>query len=106
MPEQDACLRTLEAVMPLTAGVRRQGAAALDLAYVAAGRYDGYWEFGISAWDAAAGALLVQEAGGFIAGIGGDHQTHGSLPASNDILATNAGLHDVLAQTLGKAAAG
>ncbi len=106
MPKQDAFLRTLEAVMPLTAGVRRQGAAALDLAYVAAGRYDAYWEFGISVWDVAAGALLVQEAGGFIAAIGGTELPHGTVPESNDILATNGGVHDVLAQTLRKATAG
>lgn len=49
-----------------TAGIRRAGAAALDLAYVAAGRYDGFWEFGLSEWDMAAGALMVTEAGGLI----------------------------------------
>ena len=49
-----------------TAGIRRAGAAALDLAYVAAGRYDGFWEFGLSEWDMAAGALMITEAGGLI----------------------------------------
>ena len=49
-----------------TAGIRRPGAAALDLAYVAAGRFDGFWEFGLNEWDMAAGSLLVQEAGGLI----------------------------------------
>ena len=54
-----------------TAGIRRAGAAALDLAYVAAGRYDGFWEFGLSEWDVAAGALLVTEAGGLISDMKG-----------------------------------
>ena len=51
--------------MPQVAGIRRFGAAALDLAWVAAGRYDGFWELGLQRWDMAAGLLLVREAGGF-----------------------------------------
>ena len=51
--------------MPQVAGIRRFGAAALDLAWVAAGRYDGYWELGIKPWDIAAGLLMVREAGGY-----------------------------------------
>ena len=58
-----AFARTLGALMPQTAGVRRFGAAALDLAWVAAGRYDGFWELGLQPWDMAAGMLLVREAG-------------------------------------------
>ena len=57
--------RTLAALMPHVAGIRRFGAAALDLAWVAAGRYDGYWELGLQRWDLAAGLLLVREAGGY-----------------------------------------
>ena len=57
-----------------TAGIRRPGAASLDLAYVAAGRYDGFWEFGLKEWDMAAGALLVQEAGGLIADFRGGNK--------------------------------
>src|SRR5271166_5238366 len=60
----DDYLAMLKAVMSVAAGVRRPGAAALDLAYVAAGRCDGFWEFGLSPWDTAAGTLLIQEAGG------------------------------------------
>ncbi|MDE1895725.1 MAG: inositol monophosphatase [Rhodospirillales bacterium] len=60
-----AFARTLGALMPATAGVRRFGSAALDLAWVAAGRYDGYWEMGIKPWDIAAGMLIVREAGGY-----------------------------------------
>lgn len=55
-----------------TAGQRRPGAASLDLAYVACGRYDGFWEFGLSPWDIAAGALLISEAGGLISDLRGD----------------------------------
>ncbi len=55
-----------------TAGLRRPGAAALDLAYVAAGFYDGFWEVGLNAWDVAAGSLLIQEAGGLIGDLAGD----------------------------------
>lgn len=61
-----ATLQDLAGLMPQCAGVRRWGAAALDLAYVAAGRYDGYWERGLHIWDIAGGVLLVREAGGFV----------------------------------------
>ena len=61
-----AFARTLGALMPATAGVRRFGSAALDLAWVAAGRYDGYWELGLKPWDVAAGELIVREAGGSV----------------------------------------
>jgi myo-inositol-1(or 4)-monophosphatase len=63
----------LSALMPEVAGVRRFGAASLDLAWLAAGRFDGFWEQGLSAWDVAAGILLVREAGGFVTDFrGGD----------------------------------
>jgi myo-inositol-1(or 4)-monophosphatase len=60
----DAYMPTLRAVAESTAGIRRAGSAALDLAYVAAGRLDAYWEIGLKPWDIAAGLVLVQEAGG------------------------------------------
>ena len=81
-------LQDLARLMPVCAGVRRWGAAALDLAYVAAGRFDGYWEREISAWDMAAGTILVREAGGMVSGIGeGAHpfQT-GAIVAGNATL--------------------
>jgi myo-inositol-1(or 4)-monophosphatase len=64
-------LKTLEALASRTAGIRRPGSAALDLAYVAAGRYDGFWEMGLQQWDIAAGVLLVKEAGGLISDFDG-----------------------------------
>ena len=68
----DAYTAMLRDFMQKTAGIRRPGAAALDLANVAAGRMDGFWEIGLSAWDMAAGALMVQEAGGLVGGLEGD----------------------------------
>ena len=65
-------LPVLRKVMGRTAGVRRAGAAALDLAYVAAGRLDGFWEMGLSPWDMAAGSLLILEAGGLVSDFGGE----------------------------------
>ncbi|MDO6456262.1 inositol monophosphatase family protein [Celeribacter halophilus] len=62
-------LRDLARLLPATAGVRRWGAASLDLAYVATGRYDGYWERRLNSWDMAAGVLLVKEAGGLVQGL-------------------------------------
>jgi myo-inositol-1(or 4)-monophosphatase len=68
----DRYLAMLREVTSKCAGVRRAGAAALDLAYVAAGRLDGFWEFGLSPWDMAAGSLLIQEAGGLVADFDGE----------------------------------
>lgn len=68
----DTYLATFKALFPMTAGIRRPGSAALDLAYVAAGRLDGFWEIGLNPWDMAAGALLVQEAGGLVGDFSGD----------------------------------
>lgn len=68
-----------------TAGIRRAGAASLDLAYVAAGRFDGFWEFGLHDWDIAAGCLLITEAGGFVGDFrGGDkHLENGQIVCGN-----------------------
>ena len=78
-------LQDLARLMPACAGVRRWGAAALDLAYVAAGRFDGYWERGLQVWDIAAGLLLVREAGGFAEPIraGDDLLSGGTVMAAN-----------------------
>ncbi len=66
-------MKMLAALYPETAGIRRAGSAALDLAYVAAGRFDGFWEMGLQPWDIAAGSLLVTEAGGLVGDFQGDH---------------------------------
>ncbi|HZP85541.1 MAG TPA: inositol monophosphatase family protein [Burkholderiales bacterium] len=68
----DAYLGMMKDLMTRTAGIRRPGAAALDLAAVAAGRYDGFWEIGLSPWDMAAGALMILEAGGLVADLHGN----------------------------------
>ena len=84
--------RIFGAVAPQVAGIRRFGSAALDLAWVAAGRYDGYWESGLKPWDVAAGVLLVKEAGGFVTDFrGGDRAME-----RNEFLAANDGLHSKL----------
>jgi len=72
-------------LMPQVAGIRRMGAASLDLAYVAAGRYEAYWELDLHPWDIAAGILLVQEAGGFIT----DFEGRTTSMKSGEVLATN-----------------
>jgi myo-inositol-1(or 4)-monophosphatase len=86
----------LHALTAQCRGVRRAGSAALDLAYVAAGRTDGFWEMGLSRWDIAAGIVLVREAGGFIADLGGGE----SYWDSGDIIAANPRIMKSLVQTL------
>jgi myo-inositol-1(or 4)-monophosphatase len=70
----DVYLDIFKGLLPPTAGIRRAGAAALDLAYVGAGRLDGFWEFGLKPWDMAAGALIIQEAGGLVSDLGGGNE--------------------------------
>ena len=92
----DQYMAMLRAVMETTAGVRRPGSAALDLCYVAGGRLDGFWEFGLNAWDIAAGALMIREAGGIITSLtpGGDHLETG------DVLAGSPKVHGALQSLL------
>jgi myo-inositol-1(or 4)-monophosphatase len=86
-PGHGVFLAEVERVIACTTGVRRFGAAALDLAYVASGRFDGFWERGLQAWDIAAGAVLVREAGGFVTEIdGGDFMKSGAVIAANERL--------------------
>jgi myo-inositol-1(or 4)-monophosphatase len=94
--DHGAYLATLGAVMAATSGVRRLGVASLDLAYVAAGRLDGFWEFGLSPWDIAAGVILVREAGGYVTDLAGG----ASMLATGDVLAANDQLHQPLARLL------
>lgn len=84
--------RIFGAVAPEVAGIRRFGSAALDLAWVAAGRFDGYWESDLSRWDVAAGMLLVKEAGGFVT----DYRGADRAIERNEFLAANDALHSKL----------
>ena len=97
----DPFLAQLREVMAVSAGVRRYGAAALDLAWVAAGRYEGFWERGLSPWDMAAGMILVTEAGGFVSDMAGGRDPF----ASRSIVAANTDMHPVLLDLLAKAGA-
>ena len=91
-------LQDLARLMPMTAGMRRWGSAALDLAYVSAGRFDGYWERGLNPWDVAAGILLVREAGGFVEGL-----TKGTSPLTgNGLIATNGSIFETFSKEVRK----
>jgi myo-inositol-1(or 4)-monophosphatase len=92
----DEYLAMLKVVMSTAAGVRRPGAASLDLAYVAAGRIDGFWEFGLSPWDTAAGTLLIQEAGGRVGTPAGAEYALGS-----NIVAGNPKVYEALLEVIG-----
>lgn len=87
-PGHAGFVKDLTNIMPEVAGIRRMGAAALDLCYVAAGRFDGFWESGLSAWDMAAGIVLVREAGGTVTDLAGGDQmlSTGGIVAANDVL--------------------
>lgn len=84
--------KALISIAPSISGIRRFGSAALDMAYVAAGRYEGYWESGIQSWDIAAGIVLVREAGGYVCDLKGDV----NIFETKSILATNEVLHQNL----------
>ncbi len=92
----DPYLAILKRIMLTAAGVRRPGAASLDLAYVAAGRIDGFWEFGLSPWDTAAGALLILEAGGRVGTPAGLEYALGA-----NIVAGNPKVYEGLLELLG-----
>jgi myo-inositol-1(or 4)-monophosphatase len=90
-----AFARTLGVLMPQVAGIRRFGAAALDLAWVAGGRYDGFWELGLKRWDMAAGILLVREAGGFVTDPAGQDPRD-----TGEVIAANPHLHAALSEAV------
>jgi myo-inositol-1(or 4)-monophosphatase len=92
----DAYFAMLKDIVPRTAGVRRPGSAALDLAYVAAGRYDAFWEIGLAPWDMAAGCLLITEAGGLV----GDLEGNGTFLESGQIIAGNSKIFSQLLQII------
>ncbi|MEE9580440.1 MAG: inositol monophosphatase family protein [Nitrosomonadaceae bacterium] len=92
----NAYLAILKDIMPKVAGIRRPGSAALDLAYVAAGRYDGFWELKLSPWDIAAGCLLITEAGGLV----GDLEGNDTYMQSGHIVAGNPKIFGQLLQVI------
>jgi len=92
----DCYLETFKALFQDTAGIRRPGAASLDLAYVAAGRLDGFWEIGLSEWDMAAGALLVQEGGGIITDFAGGNK----FLATGNVVGGNPSVHKAILQLI------
>jgi myo-inositol-1(or 4)-monophosphatase len=94
-----AFAREMAVITPVTAGIRRYGSAALDLAWVAAGRFDGFWEHGLKAWDIAAGIVLVREAGGFVSEIYG-----GNVLETGNIIAANEALEPLMQERLAAAA--
>jgi myo-inositol-1(or 4)-monophosphatase len=92
----DTYLAMFRDVLPKTSGIRRPGSAAMDLAYLAAGRLDGFWEIGLSPWDIAAGVLLIEEAGGIVTNFDG---TPG-LPEGGHIVAGNLDIHRQLLEII------
>jgi myo-inositol-1(or 4)-monophosphatase len=92
----DVYTKQLKSLMRTASGVRRAGAAALDLAYVACGRLDGFWELGLSPWDMAAGVLLIQEAGG----LAGDLSGNAGFMESGDIATATPKLYPALLEAL------
>ena len=97
--ELPRALREIAALTPTSAGIRRWGTASLDLAYVAAGRFDGFWERGLHPWDVAAGLILVREAGGFAGTIEGD----GNPLEDGSLIAANANVYEGLGRVLREA---
>ncbi len=95
-PDLPETLQDLARLLPACAGVRRWGSAALDLAYVAAGRYDGFWERRLNAWDIAAGVIILREAGGLVEPIvrGGD------LLADGDVICANGAIFETFAAVI------
>ncbi|GGH32388.1 myo-inositol-1(or 4)-monophosphatase [Cribrihabitans marinus] len=91
-----ATLQDLARLMPVCAGVRRWGAAALDMAYVASGRYEGFWERRLNAWDMAAGIILVREAGGLIEAL----EPRGTILESGEVICANEPIFDSFAKVI------
>ena len=95
---RDEFIEEMQTLMPKVAGVRRFGAASLDLAYVAAGRVDGFWERGLAPWDIAAGVVLVREAGGLVS----DETNRNRFMETGTVVAANEAIHAALLKKLKK----
>ena len=105
IPRKAEFVSVVSRLMPQVAGIRRFGAAALDHAWVAAGRYDGFWELGLNKWDIAAGIVMVREAGGYVTDpAGGDAYPEGHVVAGNTHL--HGRLREVVAEGIAAADAG
>ena len=100
VPRKGEFTHALVRLMPQVAGIRRFGSAALDLAWTAAGRYDGFWELGLNKWDIAAGIILVREAGGYVTSPDG-----GDAYAEGHVVAGNPHLHGKLRETVAESIA-
>jgi myo-inositol-1(or 4)-monophosphatase len=97
-PGHSGFMQEMQTVMSEVAGIRRTGSAAIDLAWTAAGRFDGYWERNIKPWDLAAGIVIVREAGGLVCDLdGGDN-----MLAAGDVLAANKDIQKALLPLIGK----
>jgi myo-inositol-1(or 4)-monophosphatase len=101
-PDHDLFLKELRAVMAASAGVRRMGAAALDLAWTAAGRLDGFWERGLRAWDLAAGIVILREAGAYVS----DSEGKDQMLDKGSVIAGNEAIHGKLLKLLKAAGSG
>lgn len=100
-PGHDTLLAELRALTDNVSGIRRLGVASLDLAYVAAGRFEGFWERGLKQWDMAAGIVVVREAGGLVTDIGGGRK----MLETGNIVAANTAIHAPLLKALKQASA-
>jgi myo-inositol-1(or 4)-monophosphatase len=98
----DPLVRVFAEFLKVARAVRRLGSAAIDLCYVAAGRFDGFWEHSLHPWDVAAGALIVEEAGGRVTNLWGE--SYSSREGS--VIATNGLIHDAMVETIGSASSG
>jgi len=96
--KMDAYLEVFKYFMQHTSGLRRLGSAAVDLAYVACGRLEGFYEYGLKPWDVAAGAFIVQQAGGKVTDFGGEN----NFIFSGEMLATNSDLHEQVRQVVSR----
>ena len=96
---RDIAIPEINLMMPKVAGLRRSGSAATDLAWVASGRYDGYWDNGVSPWDTAAGIVLVREAGGIVSDTAGK----GNMFATDSVVAGNETIHAAMLENIAAA---
>lgn len=98
MENLDPWLNMFRAMLLRTSGIRRSGSAALDLAYVACGRFDGFWELGLKEWDLAAGCLIIEEAGGLVS----DLDNRQTQMSTGNVVTANPDIHPRMLELIGK----